>query len=87
MRHIKAANIIKLLVNAFPVLGGHLKPGKPGYKNENTKKLLLLAGVLIMFFLDTAVGKYVLPDDFTRDNSMPASHFFNDGVRWAKIFC
>lgn len=40
----------------------------------------LLAGVLIMFFLNMAVGKYVLPDDFTRDNSMPVSHFLMMGL-------
>jgi len=55
-------------------------------KYHKTKSILkdkfvpLLAGVLIMCFLNMFVGKYVLPDDFTRDNSMPASHFLMMGL-------
>lgn len=57
-------------------------------KNKNTKNrtkkyhktksilrdkfVLILAGGLIVFFLNLAIGNYVLSDDFTKDNSMPA---------------
>ena len=33
-----------------------------------------------MFFLNFALGSFILPDDFTKNNSMPATHFVMMGL-------
>ncbi len=52
-------------------------------KNKSILKdkfIPLLIGGGFMFFLNFALGSFILPDDFTKNNSMPATHFVMMGL-------